>query len=91
MFKEWIFRLGSSPKRSMKRFFIGLALFAFGASLIALGYLYWPWLQLPGVIILLPGGYFAAWGYAGIFANRFAQVLDRKALDPSLFDNEDPK
>ncbi len=44
--------------------------------------------QLIGLVILAVALFFAGWGYLGIFANRFAQVLERsspKNHDPDLW------
>jgi len=88
MLKKWVFRLGSDPKLSLKRFLRGLALFVLAVIFIAIGY-YGPALfQLIGLIILAVALFFAGWGYLGIFANRFAQVLERsspKNHDPDLW------
>ncbi|WP_249364559.1 hypothetical protein [Pseudoalteromonas rubra] len=73
-----MYRLGSHPKRSLRFFLSGLALFALSMMLIALGYFFQPWLQIPGVIILLPALSIAGYGYLGIFANRFSQVLSAR-------------
>lgn len=75
MLKPLIYRLGQEPKLSLKRFFIGLGLFALAASCIAWGYYHQAWVQLIGLIILAPAIFFALWGYIGIFANRFSQVI----------------
>ncbi|QPB81769.1 hypothetical protein CWC22_001600 [Pseudoalteromonas rubra] len=73
-----IYRLGSHPKRSLRFFLYGLALFALSVVLIALGYVYQAWLQLPGLIILAIALGVAGYGYLGIFANRFSQVLSAR-------------
>ncbi len=88
MLKPLIYRLGSNPKLSLTRFFRGLALFVLAVIFIAIGY-YGPALfQLIGLAILAVALFFAGWGYLGIFANRFAQVLERaspKDDDPDLW------
>lgn len=88
MLKQWVFRLGSDPKLSLKRFLRGLALFVLAVIFIALGYYTHFSLQIIGVVILIPALFFAAWGYSGIFANRFSQVLKDmgpKDHDPDLW------
>ena len=88
MLKQWVFRLGSDPKLSLKRFLRGLALFVLAVIFIAIGYYGPAILQLIGLLILAIALFFAAWGYLGIFANRFAQVLERaspKDDDPDLW------
>lgn len=88
MLKPWVFRLGSDPKLSLKRFLRGLALFVLAVIFIAIGY-YGPAIfQLVGLVILAVALFYAFWGYLGIFANRFAQVLKRtspKDDDPDLW------
>jgi len=85
-FKNIIYRLGSTPKLSLRRFFIGILLFAISAGLIIFGYLHLALLQLPGLILLPVALYFAIYGYLGIFANRFSQILkDREKLNQDLF------
>ncbi|MEI8620162.1 hypothetical protein P4S66_04445 [Pseudoalteromonas sp. B129b] len=88
MLKQLIYRLGSNPKLSLKRFFRGLALFVLAVIFISIGYYTHYSLQIIGVIILLPALFFAGWGYCGIFANRFSQVLKDmgpKHRDPDLW------
>lgn len=75
MFKPFIYRLGAKPKQSLKWFLRGLALFALAAGLIMCGYFYYPLLQVAGLVLLAIAIPLAAWGYLGIFANRFAQVI----------------
>ncbi len=81
LLKRTIYTLGREPKKSLRRFFIGLGLFAISVLLIVSGYFYWPLLQLPGLIVLPLSLYFAIYGYLGIFANRFAQVISATDLD----------
>jgi hypothetical protein len=88
MLKPLIYRLGSDPKLSLKRFFRGLALFVLAVMFIAVGYYSHYSLQVIGLVILAPALFFAFWGYAGIFANRFSQVLKNipsKNNDPDLW------
>ncbi|NMM42676.1 hypothetical protein [Pseudoalteromonas arctica] len=86
MLKRLIYRLGSEPKLSLKRFLRGLALFVLAVVFIAIGYYSHYSLQIIGLVILAIALFCAAWGYLGIFANRFSQVLDRKNSRPE----EDP-
>ncbi|MEO2267754.1 hypothetical protein [Pseudoalteromonas pernae] len=90
-FKSLVYRLGSEPKLSLKRFFTGLGLFAIAVALILGGYAYQPWLQIPGLAVLAVALFFAAWGYLGIFANRFAQVIAVTDVHLPTDDNELPK
>ncbi|GAA59715.1 hypothetical protein P20652_1579 [Pseudoalteromonas sp. BSi20652] len=88
MLKQLIYRLGSNPKLSLKRFFRGLALFVLAVIFISIGYYTHYSLQIIGVISLIPALFFAGWGYCGIFANRFSQVLKDmgpKHHDPDLW------
>jgi len=88
MLKQLIYRLGSNPKLSLKRFFRGLALFVLAVVFIGLGYYSHYSLQIIGIVILIPALFFAAWGYSGIFANRFSQVINNiepKNNDPDLW------
>ena len=90
-FKSLVYRLGSEPKHSLKRFFIGLGLFTLAVALILAGYAYQPLLQVPGLLILVVAIFFAAWGYLGIFANRFSQVIAATDVPLAADDNEPPK
>jgi cytochrome b len=75
MLKSVIYKLGQNPKLSLKRFFIGLGLFVLSLIAIAYGYYRHAWVQLIGLGLLVPALCFALWGYIGIFANRFSQVI----------------
>ncbi|MCG7537774.1 hypothetical protein [Pseudoalteromonas sp. OOF1S-7] len=90
--RRLIYRLGSHPKRSLRFFLCGLALFALSATLIVLGYFYQAWLQLPGLLLLALALGVAGYGYLGIFANRFSQVLSArdsaKAAAKEAFEDE---
>ena len=88
MLKPLIYRLGSDPKLSLKRFFRGLALFVLAVVFIAVGYYSHYILQVIGLVILVVALSLAAWGYLGIFANRFSQVLNKTTPeqdDPDLW------
>lgn len=77
-FQQWLYRTGSEPKKSARRFFIGLALFAFSVVTIFYGREYMVFYIL-GMLSLVSALVLAAWGYLGIFANRFSQVVNRAA------------
>lgn len=82
MFKAWIYRLGSNPKQSVKRFGLGMLLFMLAMVAIALGYWqHYAW-QMLGLAILPFALWFSGWGYLGIFANRFAQFLNNPHRKP---------
>ncbi len=85
MIKPLIYRLGSDPKLSLKRFLRGLALFVLAVIFIILGYYSHYSLQIIGIIILAVALFFAGWGYLGIFANRFSQVI--KGINPDNHDD----
>lgn len=74
-----IFRLGSEPQKSWGQFRLGLVVFAAGAAFILFGPALHVWLQIPGLILVAVGFIWAGKGYLGIFANRFAQSLNRVA------------
>jgi len=73
-------KLGQDPERSLSLFLRGLGLFALGLTLIALGYFYHHLWQVIGLIILALACAIAAWGYIGIFANRWFNILNRNHL-----------
>ena len=77
MLKPLIYRLGSHPRRSLRAFLTGVALFAAGLGLLYLDQRQPGWLANTGIVFIALGLLTAAVGYVGIFANRFAQVLDR--------------
>lgn len=70
-------RLGQNPKRSLSLFLIGFGLFFFGLIFVALGYFYHHLWQVLGIIILAIACLIAAWGYLGIFANRWYHILNK--------------
>ena len=88
--KATIYRLGSHPKRSLKFFLSGLALVIIAAVLIYLGYNHTHWLQLAGLIVLVPGLGCAFYGYLGIFANRFSQVIEAREQRRQALKQNDP-
>lgn len=90
MLKHIIYKLGQNPKVSLKRFFIGLGLFGVAVSAIWYGYYKYHLLQLLGLALLVPAMLMALWGYIGIFANRFSQVIATIAPAP-LSDDTDKK
>ncbi len=80
MIKKLVFQLGSTPHLSWARFKKGLGLFVAGVVLLYAGAAYWIWLQIPAIVVLTIGFGLAAYGYLGIFANRFAQTLNNMNL-----------
>ncbi|MFH6954518.1 hypothetical protein ACHSBP_15610 [Pseudoalteromonas sp. XMcav1-K] len=87
-FKHLVYRLGQEPKTSLKRFFSGLGSFVIAASLIVYGYFNSHYFQIAGLVLLPIALYFAIYGYLGIFANRFSQVIakaDESAKNRDIF------
>jgi hypothetical protein len=70
-------KLGQDPKRSLSIFLTGFGLFFVGLVFIALGYFYHHIWQMLGIFILACACAIAAWGYLGIFANRWFNILNR--------------
>ena len=71
-------KLGQDPQRSLSIFLRGLGLFALGLVFIAIGYFYHYLWQVIGLVILVFACLMAAWGYLGIFANRWFNILNRQ-------------
>lgn len=88
MLKNLIYKLGADPHRSWASFKTGLGIFVAGVVLLLTGAAYWMWLQIPGVVCMVIGFFFVARGYVGIFANRFAQTLNRMPSKPSPWDKQ---
>jgi len=70
-------KLGQDPTRSLMIFLRGLGLFVLGLMLIALGYFYHHVWQIIGLFVLAFACVIAAWGYIGIFANRWFNILNK--------------
>ncbi len=70
-------KLGQDPQRSLSIFLRGLGLFACGLMFIALGYFYHHLWQVIGLVVLAVACVIAAWGYLGIFANRWFNILNK--------------
>ena len=70
-------KLGQNPKASLALFLRGLGLFVIGVFFIGLGYFYHYFWQIVGLIFLAIGGAIAIWGYIGIFANRWFNILNK--------------
>lgn len=71
-------KLGQDPKRSLAIFLRGLGLFAVGTVFIFLGYFHHHLWQVIGILILAIGCAIAIWGYIGIFANRWFNILNNR-------------
>ncbi|MCW8832141.1 MAG: hypothetical protein OQK09_12765 [Colwellia sp.] len=74
-------KLGQDPQRSLTIFLRGLGLFALGLVFIGLGYFYHHIWQLIGIPLLALACAISAWGYIGIFANRWFNILNRHKPD----------
>lgn len=70
-------KLGQDPKRSLSIFLRGLGLFCFGIFFIAIGYYYHHLWQIIGLVIMTIACIIAVWGYLGIFANRWFNILNK--------------
>jgi cell division protein FtsW (lipid II flippase) len=70
-------KLGQNPQRSLAIFLRGLGLFVIGLMFIALGYYQHYWWQIMGLVVLAVACLTAAWGYIGLFANRWLNMLNR--------------
>jgi hypothetical protein len=70
-------KLGQDPKRSLSIFLTGLGLFVFGLVFIALGYFYHHIWQMLGLLILACACTTSAWGYLGLFTNRWFNILNQ--------------
>lgn len=70
-------KLGQNPQRSLTLFLRGLGLFVIGLFFVGLGYFYHHSWQVIGIITLGIACLLAAWGYLGIFANRWLNILYR--------------
>ena len=79
-------KLGQDPKRSLSIFLRGLGLFALGLIFIGIGYFNHHLWQVAGLIILAFACLIAAWGYLGMFANRWFNILNRHKSN----DNKNP-
>jgi hypothetical protein len=73
--KALLEKLGQDPQYSLKLFLRGLGLFVIGLLFVALGYFHHHLWQVIGLIILGLACLLAVWGYLGIFANRWLNIL----------------
>lgn len=68
-------KLGQNPPRSLALFLSGIGLFFVGLSLITVGYFHHHWWQIIGLVMVFCACTFSAWGYLGIFANRWLTII----------------
>ena len=73
--KALLEKLGQDPHYSLTLFIRGLGLFVIGLLFVALGYFHHHLWQVIGIIILCLACLLAAWGYLGIFSNRWLNIL----------------
>lgn len=71
-------KLGQDPKRSLSIFLRGFALFTLGIIFISIGYYHHHLWQVLGIFILAIACLTSLWGYLGIFANRWYNILNKK-------------
>jgi hypothetical protein len=74
---KFIDKLGQNPQRSLTVFLRGLGLFIIGLAFVAMGYFHHFWWQIVGIITLIFACLLAAWGYLGIFVNRWLNIRYR--------------
>lgn len=74
-------KLGQDPKRSLSIFLTGFGLFVLGLIFIAIGYFNHHLWQVIGIIIIAFSCLIAIWGYLGIFANRWFNILNKHKLN----------
>lgn len=70
-------KLGQDPQRSLTLFLRGLGLFVLGLCFVGLGYLYHYFWQIIGITLVGVACLLSAWGYIGIFANRWLNIIYR--------------
>jgi hypothetical protein len=70
-------KIGQNPQYSLTLFLRGLGLFVIGLLFVALGYFTHHLWQVFGILILGLACLIAIWGYLGIFANRWLNILYR--------------
>jgi hypothetical protein len=68
-------KLGQNPQRSLHIFFRGIGLFILSLCFLGLGYYYHHLWQIPGILLLIIACFVTAWGYLGIFTNRWLIIL----------------
>ena len=68
-------KLGQNPSRSLAFFVGGIGLFVIGLFFITTGYFYHHWWQIVGLIQLFCACMLSAWGYLGMFANRWLTII----------------
>ena len=87
--KATIYRLGSTLSEALNSFKWSRPRH-YCCSAYLLGYRQTHWLQLAGLIVLVPGLGCAFYGYLGIFANRFSQVREAREQRRQALKQNDP-
>ncbi|MDM7862051.1 hypothetical protein QTP81_15715 [Alteromonas sp. ASW11-36] len=77
-FRNRLYRAGQNPKRSWLQFRLGMVIFVVGVLLLIASQRYLVALYWPAVGVVLSGFVVSMRGYWGIFANRFARVLEQR-------------
>ena len=75
MFIVLLEKLGQNPPRSLALFLGGVGLFAVGLSFITIGYFHHHWWQIVGLFMVFCACLLSAWGYLGMFANRWLTII----------------
>jgi len=73
--------LGQDPQKSLRLFLSGLGLFFIALVFVILGYFYHYLWQIMGIITMICACLLAAWGYLGIFANRWLTVFYQNKIN----------
>lgn len=93
--RDILYAAGQKPALSWSRFRNGLLTFAFGVAVLVASERYFPVLYWPGFFIVVIGFIVAMRGYWGLFANRFARLIEQKAInakhDPFASPSKKPK
>lgn len=76
--KNLLAKLGQNPKHSLTIFLRGFGLFVLGLIFIYIGYHHHHLWQVVGLFLVALSCLIAAWGYLGIFANRWFNILNRQ-------------
>ena len=79
--RRLIYQAGQKPQQSWLWFRDGLLIFLIGAGLLYVSGRGISWLYWPGFIVTLLGFALSMRGYWGIFANRFARVLEQRQIN----------
>ena len=74
-------KLGQNPQGSLQLFLCGIGLFFAALAFITLGYFYHHLWQIFGIIILVIACLLSAWGYVGLFSNRWLNVFYQNKMN----------